>query len=116
MYDREPLEKVRGQHWYWNREVTFVMSLAEPVRLAEGQVAASGAVLAQAFANDPFFTYVLSDPVERERLLPPLMAAWTQYGLLFGEVYVTAGPVEASAIWLPPDAVVRTPERRERAG
>jgi ribosomal protein S18 acetylase RimI-like enzyme len=91
------------------------MSLAEPVRLAEGQVAAAGAVLARAFANDPFFTYVLSDPVERERLMPPLMAAWTRYGLLFGEVYVTAGPVEASAIWLPPGAV-RTEERRDRAG
>jgi 3-hydroxyisobutyrate dehydrogenase-like beta-hydroxyacid dehydrogenase len=31
------------------------MSLAEPVRLAEGQVAASGAVLARAFADDPLF-------------------------------------------------------------
>jgi len=93
------------------------MSLAEPVRLAEGQVAASGAVLARAFANDPFFTYVLSDPVERERLMPPLMVAWTRYGLLFGEVYVTAGPVEASAIWLPPGAAIgRTEERTGRAG
>jgi ribosomal protein S18 acetylase RimI-like enzyme len=73
-------------------------------------------VLARAFADDPFFTHVLSDPVERERLLPPFMAAWTRYGLLFGEVYVTAGPVEASAIWLPPDAVIRSPERREQAG
>jgi hypothetical protein len=92
------------------------MSLAESVRLAEGQVAASGAVLARAFADDPLFTYSLADPVERERLMPPLMTAWTRYGLLFGVVDVTAGPVEASAIWLPPDAVVRTPERRERAG
>jgi len=31
---------------------------------------------------------------------------------LFGEVHVTAGRVEASAIWPPPDAVIRTPERR----
>ena len=81
------------------------MSLAESLSLAEGQVAASGAVLARAFADDPFFTHVLSDPVERERLMPPLMAAWTQYGLLFGEVYVTAGEVEASAIWLPPSLI-----------
>jgi ribosomal protein S18 acetylase RimI-like enzyme len=92
------------------------MKLAEPVRLAEGQVAASGAVLARAFTDDPFFTYVPSDPAERERLMPPLMTAWTRYGLLFGVVEVTAGPVEASAIWLPPDAVVRTPERMEQAG
>jgi ribosomal protein S18 acetylase RimI-like enzyme len=92
------------------------MRLAEPVRLAEGQVAASGAVLARAFADDPLFTHALSDPVERERLMLPLMTAWTRYGLLFGEVYVTAGPVDASAIWLPPDAVIRTPERLERAG
>ena len=91
------------------------MRLAEPVRLAEGQVAASGAVLARAMANDPVFTYMLSDPVERERLTPPLMAAWTRYGLLFGEVYVTAGPVEASAIWLPP-SLIRTEEQRDRAG
>jgi hypothetical protein len=66
------------------------MSLAEPVRLAEGQVAASGAVLARAMANDPVFTYMLSDPVERERLTPPFMTALTRYGLLVGEVDVTA--------------------------
>jgi ribosomal protein S18 acetylase RimI-like enzyme len=72
-------------------------------------------VLARAFADDPFFTHVLSDPIERERQLLPLMTAWTRYGLLFGEVYVTAGPVEASAIWLP-GATSRTEERRDRAG
>ena len=92
------------------------MSLVEPVRLAEGQIAAAGAVLARAMANDPVFTYMLSDPVERERLTPPLMAAWTRYGLLFGEVYVTAGPVEASAIWLTPGVTTRTEEHRDRAG
>jgi len=92
------------------------MRLAEPVRLAEGQVAAAGAVLARAFANDPFFTYVLSDPVERERLTLPLMVAWTRYGLLCGEVDVTAGLVEASAIWLPPSDATQTAEYRERAG
>ena len=41
--------------------------------------------------------------------MPPLMTAWTRYGLLFGEVYVTAGPVEASAIWLTPGAAMRGP-------
>ena len=92
------------------------MERPAPVRLAEGQVVASGEVFARAFADDPFFTHALPDPVERERLMSQLLAAWTRYGLLFGEVYVTAGPVEASAIWLPPSAVVRTPERRERAG
>ncbi len=91
------------------------MSLAEPVRLAEGQVAASGAVLARAMANDPVFTYMLSDSVERERLMLPFMTALTRYGLLFGEVYVSAGPVEASAIWLPP-SLIQTEEQRDRAG
>jgi ribosomal protein S18 acetylase RimI-like enzyme len=93
------------------------MSLAEPVRLAEGQVAASGAVLARALADDSIFTHALSDPGERERLMLPFMTAWTRYGLLFGVVDVTAGPVEASAIWLPPDAAIRqTEERSEQAG
>ena len=92
------------------------MRLAEPVRLAEGQVAASAAVFARAMVNDSVFTYMLPDPVERERLMPPFMTALTRYGLLFGEVYVTAGPVEASAMWLPPHAVVWTDEQREQAG
>jgi GNAT superfamily N-acetyltransferase len=61
------------------------------------------------------FTYMLSDPVERERLTPPFMTALTRYGLLVGEVDVTAGPVEASAIWLPP-SLIRTEEQRDRAG
>jgi ribosomal protein S18 acetylase RimI-like enzyme len=106
--------RVRDDTGKQNREGHLVMKLAEPVRLAEAQVAASGAVLARAFANDPFFTHVLSDSVEREGLMPPLMEAWTRYGLLFGEVYVTAGPIEASAIWLAPGA--RTEERRGQAG
>ena len=80
------------------------------------QVAAAAAVLARAFADDPFFSHALSDPDERWRLLPPFMTAATRYGLLFGEVYVTAGPVEASAIWLPPGGGILTAERRERAG
>ena len=54
------------------------MRLTEPVSLAEGQVAASGAMLARAFADDPLFTRSLSDSVERARLLPPLMTAWTR--------------------------------------
>jgi GNAT superfamily N-acetyltransferase len=92
------------------------MSLAEPVRLAEGQVAASGAVLARAFADDPFFSHALADPDERGRLLPPFMTAATRYGLLFGEVYVTTGSVEASAIWLPPGGGIRTEGGNEAAG
>lgn len=47
--------------------------------------------------------------------MPPFMTALTRYGLLFGEVYVTAGPVEASAIWLPP-SLIRTEEQSDRAG
>jgi hypothetical protein len=58
------------------------MRLAEPVRLAEGQVAASGVVLARAFADDPLFTHALSDPVERECLMPPYLTAWTRKNVL----------------------------------
>jgi hypothetical protein len=109
MYDREPLERVRDDTGYWNREVTR-LSLAQPVRLAEGQVAASGAALARAFANDPFFG-VLSTPSSGA----PHAAAHGGLDAVrppFGEVYVTAGLVEASAIWLTPGAGRRTEERR----
>jgi len=92
------------------------MERPEPVRLAEGQVAASGEVLARAFADDPLFVHVLSDPVERGRLMLPFMVACTQYGRLFGEVYVTSGAVVASAVWLPPGGGIRSEERNERAG
>jgi GNAT superfamily N-acetyltransferase len=44
------------------------------------------------------------------------MMTWTRYGLLFGEVDVTAGLAEASAIWLPPGDASQTAEYRERAG
>jgi hypothetical protein len=54
---------------------------------------------------------MLSDRVERERLTPPFMTALTRYGLLVGEVYVTAGSVEASAIWRPP-SLIRTEEHQ----
>ena len=39
----------------------------------------------------------------------------TRYGLLVGVVDVTAGPVEASAIWLPPN-LIRTEEQKRPSG
>ena len=44
------------------------------------------------------------------------MMTWTRYGLLFGEVDVTAGLAEASAIRLPPGDASQTAEYRERVG
>ena len=78
----------------------FTTRQLEGARRFSGSHRCAGGAVApykRAFADDPLLTHVLSDPVERERLMPPFMTAWTRYGLLFGEVYVTAGPVDASA-------------------
>ena len=48
--------------------------------------------------------YAIPDPADRTRLLPDVYARMIRFGVLTGEVYVTAGAVEGVALWLPPNA------------
>jgi ribosomal protein S18 acetylase RimI-like enzyme len=48
--------------------------------------------------------YAVPDAVERTRLLPDVYARMIRFGVLTGEVYVTAGALEGVALWLPPNA------------
>lgn len=77
---------------------------AEIVRLTDSQIPAAAATLARAFHDDPLMVYAIPDPAERTRLLPDVYARMTRFGVLTGEVYVTAGAVEGVAVWLPPNA------------
>jgi GNAT superfamily N-acetyltransferase len=86
------------------------------VGLAEQDVSAAAAVLAQAFQDDPLQTYVFPDPVERAARSPAHFAPLLRYGLLFGEVLTTARAPMGAAVWLGPNAWEVTPERAAAAG
>jgi GNAT superfamily N-acetyltransferase len=77
---------------------------AEIIRLTDSQIPAAAATLARAFHDDPLMVYAIPDPAERTRLLPDVYARMIRFGVLTGEVYVTAGAVEGVAVWLPPNA------------
>jgi len=74
------------------------------IRLAGAQIPEAAATLARAFNDDPLMVYAIPDPSERARLLPDVYARMVRFGLLAGEVHVTAGALEGVALWLPPNA------------
>jgi ribosomal protein S18 acetylase RimI-like enzyme len=77
---------------------------AKIVRLGESQIPVAAAMLARAFHDDPLMRYTIPDPDERARMLPAMYATMLRFGMLAGEVYVTANAPECVAIWMPPDA------------
>jgi ribosomal protein S18 acetylase RimI-like enzyme len=76
---------------------------AEIVRITDSQIPAAAVTLAHAFHDDPLMVYAIPDPAERTRLLPDVYARMVRFGVLTGEVYVTAGAIEGVALWLPPN-------------
>lgn len=71
-------------------------------RMAAPQTGDAGAVLARAFYDDPLLGWVIPDDRTRLRKLKWLETAGVRYGHRLSEVYVTAGNVEGSAVWLSP--------------
>jgi GNAT superfamily N-acetyltransferase len=88
---------------------------AKIVRLTDSQIPAAAATLAHAFHGDPLMVYAIPDATDRTRLLPDVYARMIRFGVLTGEVYVTAGAVEGVALWLPPN-VKWTRENIEASG
>lgn len=72
------------------------------ISLLSTQVRQAAALMARAFHDDPFFTFVLPDPVRRERVLPWLFGRTISYGLRYGRVYTTPS-FEGIALWLGPE-------------
>ncbi len=72
------------------------------IPLVSSQVKPAAAVMARAFFDDPFFTYVLSQPDRRRRLLPWIFEKTISYGLRSGRV-ITTSALEGIALWLGPD-------------
>ena len=88
----------------------------QPVRLTEGQVEESAAVLARAFFDDPLMLYFIPEAAERSEVLPWFMGCGAQLGLAFGEVYTTPGKVEGDAVWLPPGETELQEDRLAQVG
>ena len=88
---------------------------AKIVRITDSQIPAAAATLAHAFHGDPLMVYAIPDATDRTRLLPDVYARMIRFGVLTGEVYVTAGAVEGVALWLPPN-VKWTRENIEASG
>ncbi len=59
------------------------------------------ALIARAFQDDPFFTFMIPNSLRRKGILTWLFEKITLYGILYGKVYTTPA-FEGSAIWLGP--------------
>ena len=72
-------------------------------------------VYARAFFDYPSITATWPDPVRRRRYLAWYLGCAIQFGLLYGEVYITP-ELTGLAIWLPPGHTEITTLRAIRAG
>jgi GNAT superfamily N-acetyltransferase len=87
----------------------------EPIRLVASQKAQAAQMLAGAFLDDPIYTALLPDKVERERALQRLFGAVIGYSLVYGLVHTTPA-VEGAACWLSPGNTEGTFWRMVRTG
>lgn len=69
--------------------------------LAPSHIPQAASLLARAFSEDPFFTYVLPDTGKRAQVLPWLYERMLRYGLRYGKVHSTPS-LEGVAMWLGP--------------
>lgn len=79
------------------------MRIQDPgIPLLPTQVKQAGALMARAFMQDPFFTFVFPNADRRERILPWLFEKNLRYGLRYGMVFITAS-LDGIAWWLGPE-------------
>lgn len=71
------------------------------IPLISSQIKHGAAVLARAFYDDPFFTFVLPDANKRTRVLIWLFRKTILYGIYYGRVYTTPS-LDGIAMWLGP--------------
>lgn len=74
----------------------------EAVPLAPSQIREAGEVLARAFHDDPYWSWVLSSEARRAQVLPWFMEVWARYCHKHGEAHTTTDKVEGAALWIPP--------------
>ena len=84
-----------------------MVRLIEPVLLEASEKGRASEVLAQAFHDDPMWTYIFPDSDERARSLHNLWQALVGYCLVYGEVYTTP-QAKGVACWLAPGNTEQT--------
>lgn len=72
------------------------------VPLPRSQIRDAGRVLARAFHDDPYWSWVLPRESKRSQVLPWFMEVWTRYCHKHGEAHTTSDKVEGAALWTPP--------------
>lgn len=77
-------------------------NLPEMIRLTSAQIESAAQTLARAFQEDPMLTFVIPNPVERERFSPRWFRCIAQYGVVSGEAYASSPIMEGVAVWFPP--------------
>jgi ribosomal protein S18 acetylase RimI-like enzyme len=71
------------------------------IPLASSQIKHGATILARAFFDDPFFTFVFPDTTKRARALPWLFEKTIRYGQRYGKIYTTPA-LDGIAMWLGP--------------
>lgn len=71
------------------------------IPLVSSQIKHGANVMARAFYDDPFFTFVLPDAAKRARVLPWLFKKTIRYGQQYGRVYTTPS-LDGVTMWLGP--------------
>ena len=90
--------------------------MSHKIRLMEeNELNAVAASLAKAFMNDPLQTYTFPDEEERRQRSPDHFKAFLQFGLEYGEVYVSQN-AEGAVVWLRPGETETTNEKAEEGG
>lgn len=84
--------------------------------IIESQIPSAGALLADAFFNDTFNSYIFPDPQQRAQVLPWYFTASVREGAFLKGVYTTVGIVNGVAVCAPPHAGKRTAERAKQSG
>lgn len=72
----------------------------ECIHLHKDYIKPASRMLARAFVDDPFFTYVYPDATERRAKLPYLSEYFLRYGLRYGQAHVTSPQLEGIAVWV----------------
>ena len=70
-------------------------------RMQHADVLAAADMLARAFRDDPFFTFMDPDPASRERNVRWYLGATAKACIAIGGAYVTGEQVSGVALWLP---------------
>jgi len=70
------------------------------LRLPRHQIKPASEILAQAFLDDPLWTYFIPDISRRQMLLRYIFELRVRFGISHGEVYATSSNLEGVAVWL----------------